>query len=190
MARPANYLDISPDEYLDLEAKSETRHEFVGGRIFAMTGATEAHNLICTNLTIVIGLRLRGSDCRLFSHDMKVKVDSSDSFYYPDLMVSCEPYSAKSVYKTAPCLILEVLSPSTADIDRREKLLAYQSLESVKQYAIVYQDRRRVELYSRGDSGWSAAVYEGQDKLVLFPSSSLELAISLDEIYEKVIGLS
>lgn len=191
MALPAHELKLAEDEYLKLEESSAVRHEYVDGRIFAMTGATYAHNVIGTNLTVAFGARLRGSECRLFANDMKVKIESTGTFYYPDLMISCgEAFTAGSVYSSSPCLIAEILSPSTVDIDRREKLLAYKSIASLKQYAIIYQDQRRVELYSREGNNWEVSVLQEHDNLKLNLIAGLEMSISLDEIYESVIDTS
>lgn len=191
MSTPAHNLQLSAEEYLKFEEESDVRHEFVSGRIFAMAGATEAHDTIVVNLTILIGSKIKGSGCRLFSSDMKVKVKSVESYYYPDLMVSCEPYSAKSVYKEAPCLVVEVLSPSTRDIDLREKLLAYKTLVSLKEYLIVYQEERRAELYRRSlDDDWTVSVHQSADSLRLSPAPGLEIEIPIQDIYDGVIGVA
>src|SRR5579871_5059323 len=106
MSIPAENLHLSVDEYLKLEESSIVRHEYVGGRTFAMVGSTEAHNAIVTNITGIIWSKVRGTGCRVFAADMKVRVEGASSFYYPDVMVTCEPFSAKSVYKTSPNLIV------------------------------------------------------------------------------------
>ncbi|HEY9869161.1 MAG TPA: Uma2 family endonuclease [Candidatus Obscuribacterales bacterium] len=188
MSTPAHDLQISVDEYLKLEETSTVRHEFLDGRVFAMVGSSEAHNAIVSNLNVLIANAIRGTGCRTFVADMKVRVEATNSFYYPDVMVTCEPFMATSLYKTAPRLIIEVLSPSTADIDRREKLLAYRLIESLQQYAIVYQDERTVEVYTRtSDRSWTLSVYHDRETLVLAPAPSTELSLSLDSIYEGVI---
>lgn len=187
MSVPAHDLQLSVEEYLQREESSEERHEYVSGRIFAMVGSTEAHNAIVVNLTVAIGSQVRGSGCRAFSTDMKLRVEATNSFYYPDVMVSCESYEARAIFKQAPCLLIEVLSPSTADIDRREKLLAYQTIASLHEYAIVYQDERRVELYKRRGNEWAVTVHTGADSFVLTPAAGLELNLSLDEVYEGVL---
>ena len=186
MSVPAHSLQLSIDEYLDLEQASDVRHEYVSGRMFAMAGATQAHDAIVINLTVLIGSKVPASGCRLFSADMKIKVEATQSVYYPDLMVSCEPYSARSIFAKAPCLVVEVLSPSSVDVDRREKLLAYRTLASLNEYLIVYQSERKVELYKRVGDDWTGYVYTGDDAFVLSPAPKLEVAISLDEVYAGV----
>lgn len=187
MSVPAHELQISVDEYLRLERKSDVRHEYVSGRVFSMVGATQAHDAIVVNLTVLIGSAVKNSGSRLFSSDMKVRIAKSESFYYPDLMVSCEPFLAKGVFIEAPCLIVEVLSPSTSDIDRREKLLAYKSLSSLKEYAIVYQEERRVEIYARAPEDWQVSVYTGTDSFFLSPLKSTQISVSLNDIYAGVM---
>jgi Uma2 family endonuclease len=186
MSVPAHSLQLSIDEYLDLEAASDVRHEYVGGRMFAMAGATQAHDAIVINLTVLIGSKIQASGCRLFSADMKIRVEATHSVYYPDLMVSCEPYSAKSIFAKAPCLVVEVLSPSSIDVDRREKLLSYRTLTSLQEYLIVYQSERKVELYKQVGEDWTGYVYTGDDVFELNPAPNLEVAISLDQLYAGV----
>ncbi len=188
MSVPAQNLQLlSMDAYLDLEAKSAVRHEFVGGRIFSMVGATQAHDSIVVNLTVMIGSAVKNSKCRAYSSDMKVKIEATGSLYYPDLMVSCEPFSAKSVFIESPCLIVEVLSPSTSDIDRREKLLAYQTLPALSEYMIVYQEERRVEVYRRVQNSWKVSAYAGHDCFALHCLDSTEIVVSLDDVYRDVL---
>lgn len=187
MSIPAQDLQLSIDTYLELEAKSSVRHEFVGGRIFSRVGATQAHDAIVVNLTVLIGSAVKNSKCRAFSSDMKVKIEATGSLYYPDLMVSCEPFSARSVFIESPCLIVEVLSPSTGDIDRREKLLAYKTLPALSEYVIVYQEERRVEVYRRLQKVWQVSVFVGQDSFSISCLDSIEIPLCLDDIYRGVL---
>ncbi len=125
MRSPFNLLTV--EEYLKLEQDVEVRHEYVAGQIYAMAGASEAHNLIVTNLIAILRPHLRGSSCRTFVSDMKVKVKTqqADIFYYPDLLVTCDSNDNKKYFKTNPNLIVEVLSDSTETTDRREKRINY-----------------------------------------------------------------
>ena len=187
MAVPSHDLELSIDDYLKLEESSDIRHEYVGGRIFAMTGATDAHNALVTNLTALIWPHVRASGCGLYANDMKLKLSSARSFYYPDLMVSCEPYSPDSRYKEAPCFIAEVLSASTQNIDRREKLMVYQSIASLLNYAIVYPTERRIELYARKGETWSVHVFAADDVIGLSVTPQKQIHLSLGEIYQGVL---
>lgn len=177
---------FSIEEYLAREQDSTVRHEYIDGQLFAMTGASEAHNLICGNIFASLHQHLRNTSCRCFMSDMKVKVEAANSFYYPDIMVTCEPYDAKSVFKQAPSVIIEVLSPSTEHIDRREKLMAYRQLESLKQYVLVHQTRQRVTLYRRtSDNDWEVLVLGRADTLV-FDSLPERFELPLESIYQGV----
>lgn len=190
MSKPARDLHVSLEEYLEFEAIAEVRHEYVAGRVHAMVGATEAHNAIVSNLHLAIGSRLRGSGCRAYVSDMKILVESSNSIYYPDLVVTCEAFVSKSLFKTSPRLIVEVLSPSTADIDCREKLLAYKTIPSLREYIIVYQDERKIERFRNQDGEWEPQCCEGSGSLLLEISESIRFDLSLDEVYEGVIEAS
>ncbi|HEY9788101.1 MAG TPA: Uma2 family endonuclease [Candidatus Obscuribacterales bacterium] len=187
MSTPARELQLSMEEYLEIEEKSAVRHEYVSGRMFAMVGATEAHDAIVNNLNFRIRSQIQGSECRIFSSSMKVLIEATGNFYYPDLMVSCEPYSPKSVFKRAPCLIVEVLSPSTKSTDQREKLQAYQTIDSLSEYAIVFQDERRIELYKRAGRSWIPTIYEAAETVLLNPAPNLQIVLPLDEVYEGVL---
>jgi Uma2 family endonuclease len=125
MSVPGNVAHMSVDEYLSSEEHASVRREYVDGRVFAMTGVTKRHNIIAGNIYSILRAHVRGSQCRAYISDVKVRVEAANSFYYPDVMVSCEPFDHKSVFTSTPRLIVEVLSRSTAAIDRREKVLAY-----------------------------------------------------------------
>lgn len=176
---------MSEDAYLAAEEKGTVRHEYVKGRVFAMPGSSDAHNVVCGNLFSFIHSQLRDSQCRAYMNDMKVRIETAKSYYYPDIAITCESFEAKSVFKCSPVILIEVLSPSTAQIDRREKLIAYQAITSLQEYLLVSQDRQMVELYRRisGDD-WELFVLGVNDELVLqsFPQQPLQIPFSI--IYE------
>jgi Uma2 family endonuclease len=175
---------LTKDEYLKLEEDSNVRHEYVGGYIFAMSGATEAHNVISGNIFSFLHGRLKGSPCRAFINDMKVHVEEADSFYYPDIMVTCEPYEGKSVFKASPVLIFEVLSPSTTQIDRREKLFAYQKIASLIEYVIVHQRKKCLEIFSKQGEEWAYSVVSVEDALTLNSLPCGQLQLPMATIYD------
>ena len=177
---------MTEDEYLRFEEKAKVSHEFVDGHVFAMSGSTQAHNVICGNVFAALHGSLRGGPCQAYANDMKLKISSVSSYYYPDIMVSCEPFEAKSIFKHSPVLVIEILSPSTMQIDRREKLVAYQKIASLKEYVIIYQDRQRAEVYRRGEisGGWEFSVLSAQLDLVLESLPNGPLVLSFSTIYE------
>src|SRR5206468_12167348 len=130
-----------------------TRHEYLAGQVSGMGGTSATHNLIAGNVFARLRAHLRGRPCRVFISDMKVRLEAVDFFYYPDVLVTCDPEDSVEYFNTRPCLIVEVTSPSTALIDKREKLLAYQILDSLCDYVLIAQDEMKVQVYRRVQSG-------------------------------------
>lgn len=185
MSVPAEQLPISVADYLDGEQHSPIRHEYLDGEVRAMAGADEAHNQIAGNLYFHLRAATRGQPCAVFISEMKLRVEATNRFYYPDVLLTCEPSDPKALFKTAPCLVAEVLSTSTEAIDRGEKLLAYRTLDTLRWYLLLAQDRRLVEVYRRGDDGaWVWEVHE-QGALAL-ECGGLALRLALADLYEDV----
>ncbi|MGH7545394.1 MAG: Uma2 family endonuclease [Gemmatimonadota bacterium] len=174
-------LQVSVGEYLRVEEASAVKHEYVAGRIFALAGATKRHNRIAVNLVTRLAAAAQGGRCRVYVSDVKLRA-SEEVFYYPDVMVTCARTSEDPLIEDSPCLVVEVTSPSTEMIDRREKVLAYRQIASLQAYVIVHQDAPRVERHWRDESGsWRYVELAGEGR-VAFPCPELEL--SLGEIYE------
>ena len=177
---------ITVAEYLEAEKSSDIRHEYIAGQVFAMAGASEEHNLISGNIYNLLRSHLRGSSCRAFMSDMKVKVkvQNAEILYYPDILVTCNPEDKERYFKTRPSLIIEVLSNSTETTDKREKRLNYQMLDSLQEYVLVYQDQIKVEVYRREVAGnWSMQILGKDDKLHL---NSVGLNLTMADIYEDI----
>ncbi|MEW5972642.1 MAG: Uma2 family endonuclease [Pseudomonadota bacterium] len=184
MGQPRPVEQISADEYLHGETFAKVKHEYVDGRVYAMAGASERHNRIALNIAFQLRGVTRGSRCGVFMSDMKVRERSSNIFYYPDVMLVCDPEDDHPYYKERPCLIVEVLSSSTAAIDRREKWRTYRDMPSLKYYLIVDADQVAVEVYSRSSEGpWQAATLEGGEVLTI-DCPPVQAALSLEDIYE------
>lgn len=177
MARPA---PISVDDYLDGETLTDIKHEYLDGEVVAMGGASAKHGLLVTGLGLAIGPHARRKGCQLFMADMKLRVDHADQtyFYYPDLLLACDPEDREPYYRRRPCMVVEVLSPSTERIDRREKLFAYQTIPSLREYVLVDPDKRCVEVYRFGESVRHETFVEGSFRL-----ECLDAEITLDEVY-------
>ena len=177
-------LNLTVSEYLQLELDSKIRHEYIGGEIYAMTGASEQHNLIRGNIYVKLRQHLRGSGCQVFSSDMKVKIEELDIFYYPNISVTCDSEEREKYFLKSPCLIVEVLSPATKRIDKQEKLVNYLEIHSLQEYVLVSQDRVKVEIYRRDEGGnWTAIAFEEKDVLSL---ESVGLKMTMAEVYEDV----
>ena len=185
-AAPRRLLSVA--EYVAFETRAATRHEYVAGRVYAMSGESRAHNQIALNVAARLRAAARGGACRVSMEGVRLVADAR-THYYPDVMVACGPPPDDPLVETAPCVLVEVLSPSTRRTDRREKGLAYRALASLRTYLVVYQDRRRVEWYARGDDGeWTVADLVG-DGTVRFPCPGPPggpVEMTFDELYEAV----
>jgi Uma2 family endonuclease len=173
---------VSVEEYLEGEKHSQVKHEYVRGRVYAMVGASKAHNRIALNIGYALDRHLRGGPCNVFVSDIKVHI--GEIFYYPDVSVTCSPLDTDPFISTEPSLIVEVLSPTTEAVDRLDKRLAYQSLPSLREYALVSQDRREVQIYRRREQSWDLEVFQDQDT-VRFESIDFELPLA--EVYRDVV---
>ncbi len=183
MQSPLTYISLV--EYLEAENYSQIRHEYLNGQVFGMTGGSREHNAITLNIATQLRTRLRGSGCQVFASDMKVRVETDNVFYYPDVVVTCNSQDTEKFFLTKPCLIVEVLSPSTENIDRREKLLTYKKIEDLQEYVLVSQDEIEVELYRKDrDNNWIRYILGKDDAVIL---DSVNLQLTMTEIYEDVM---
>ena len=184
MTSPMPLLMLTVDEYLESEKFSPVRREYLAGQVYAMSGASTAHNLIAGNVFAQLRAHLRGGPCQVFISDMKLHIEAINTFYYPDVMVACDPEDQGDYFKTRPILIIEVLSPTTAAIDRREKLLAHQKIASLREYILISEDEIKVEVYRRDQGGkWWEHTLEREGELRL---ESVEFKIDLTDLYEDV----
>ncbi|MDG4597656.1 MAG: Uma2 family endonuclease [Candidatus Contendobacter sp.] len=175
---------LSVEDYLAFEERSEIKHEYINGEIYAMAGASVRHNRIAGNLFARLLAHLRGSPCQVFFADVKLHLKElgADIFYYPDLMVCCDPNDRDPYYRTRPCLLVEVLSSGTARTDQREKLFAYARLDSLQGYLLLEQDRIGAALHWREGSDWRRAEFSDPDAELTLPCAGL--TIRLAELYE------
>jgi Uma2 family endonuclease len=184
MGLPKLKTKISVEDYLESEKISPVKREYVDGEIYAMAGASDYHNIIAGALYAFLFNHLRNSSCVPFIGDIKVRV-TKNVYYYPDVLVSCEENPENPYFRNQPILIIEVTSPSTKHIDRREKLLFYQQMPSVQEYAIVDQHRVNIEIHRRQpNGGWITYFFDKDDEEIEFESVGLTLSIA--EIYRRV----
>jgi Uma2 family endonuclease len=174
---------ISVDDYLSQEERGDVRHEYVKGAIYAMVGGTARHNMISRALTVALSEHLRDTPCTVFMSDMKVQ--TSDVFYYPDVMVVCQPVDPDSLYQTRPVLLVEVLSSSTESRDRLEKLVAYQGIPSLKEYVLVSQHKVAIDIYRRRGDGWQLESLIYGDRVIL---ESVDYQTDIETFYEEVLS--
>lgn len=187
MVPPQHSTPFSIDDYMLWEAEQSERHEYLNGEVFAMTGARDAHNTIALNVASHLRSHLRGSPCRTYIADMKLRVDSADAVFYPDVMVTCDPRDRTpeaDLAKRHPILLVEVLSESTAAYDRGLKFERYRLIETLREVVLIEQDRRHVDLFRREDDGRWVLESPGPDGG--FELSSVSVTLSLDEVYVDV----
>ena len=180
--------ELSVLEYLAIERRAEFKSEYFKGEMFAMAGASPTHNFIRENLSVELGMRLKGGSCRALSADQRIKIERTGLFTYPDLLIFCgipvydedDPYSLLN-----PVAIIKVLSPSTEKYDRGAKFRNYQQIPSLTEYILVAQDEPVCERFTRlGDGSWAFVSFVGLDAEIAF--TSVPAKISLAEIYDGV----
>ena len=192
MAARAAQTYLTPEEYIALERKAipdadTVRSEYVKGEIIAMSGASRAHNLITTNISTALHVRLRGSGCETYANEMRVSTPLTTSYFYPDVVVVCEePRFEDDVFDTLlnPIILVEVLSPSTEAYDRGEKFAHYRQLPSLQEYVLVSQDQIRVEHFRRQEKQWIFTDFQRSEEIL--PLISIQCELPLQEIYELV----
>lgn len=181
----ARQVLLSEAEYLALEEQSRVRHEYVDGSVYTTAGGSQRHNRIALNAASSLLSALRGKPCQVFISDVKLKVAYDNAYYYPDVMVACgaaERIAGDEQSLNDPVLVVEVLSPGTETIDRREKLAAYRRLPTLLEYVLVNQDSQQVEIYRRQDDiGWLYLSYEAGETLQL---TSVDLSLPIAAWYE------
>lgn len=187
MGMPEAAPRSSIDDYMAWEAEQAERHEYLNGEVFAMTGARDAHNTIALNIAGQLREKLRGTPCRAFIADMKLRVDAADAVFYPDVLVTCDPRDKGANADTAkrhPSLIVEVLSESTAAYDRGLKFEHYREIETLREYLLVEQDRRHIDLFRLGEDGrWVLESFGDEGAITL---ESVKTALEMADIYEDV----
>ena len=178
---------MSVAEYLRSEPESPVKREYVDGFVYplhAQAGASKAHSRICANITEVLNPDARQMECRLYQSDMKLRLNGSTTFFYPDILVACGPDNPADDFETEPCLLIEVLSPSTAANDRLGKYGVYTALPSLQTYLMVEQVERRVYAYERQGLHWVLKDVQGAGQIDL---PCLGRTLTLDEMYIGVV---
>lgn len=179
---------LTPEEYLAIERRAETRSEYLDGEMFAMTGGSRNHNLIVLNIGRELSLHLKKQPCEVYVSDQRVRIPATGLYTYPDVVVVCgEPRFEDAELETLlnPTLLIEVLSRTTEAYDRGKKFEHYQTIPSLAEYLLVSQDSFRVEQYLRqGDHRWLLTSVTGREGRIALPSIQCELVLA--EVYDKV----
>lgn len=176
-------LFMSWEEYLAFEEQSPYRHEYINGAVYAMSGASLAHNRIARDLVIAFRAHLRGGPCEPFLLEAKLEIRAGRDqiMYYPDVLVSCRPEDRTDLSIRNPKLVVEILSKSTQHVDRREKAMTYQRVAAIEEYVLIAQNQPRVVVHRRAED-WRPVLYSGKEALVEFRSIGLKMSIA--QIYE------
>ena len=180
---------MSYAQYLELEARSDVKHEYLRGDVWAMAGGTPRHGRLAARITSELGNALKGRPCVVYSSDVRIRIESTDRSTYPDLSVVCgadrfAPDDANALVN--PLIIVEVLSESTESTestersDRGEKFAHYQRLASLREYLLVDQERPRIEVFRRQGNSWLLSIYEAGATVRL---ESVEAGIEVDAVY-------
>ncbi len=176
------------EEYLTIERAAEFRSEFHDGVMYAMAGGSPRHSKVKTNTTVCIGMRLRGKKCQPYDSDLRVQINATGLYTYPDLSIVCGPLEFGDRHGdnlTNPRVIVEVLSPSTSEYDRGNKFWNYRKIPSLTDYLLISTEEILIEHYTRQPTGqWLLTTYEGPEAVLRI--ASVELEIPLSEIYADV----
>lgn len=182
---------VSPEEFLDLEERSETKHMYYAGEITAMSGGSGPHAALAANLARHLGNALEDRGCVVFGSDLLLQTGSKSVFVYPDVMVVCGTVvwmDGRPNVVTNPIFVAEVLSPSTEATDRGVKSHEYRGTPSLKQYALIAQSRPFIELHTRHEDGtWRITEVSGLDVECEF--ESLGCRVPMEKLYRRVFDL-
>ncbi|MDD2864691.1 MAG: Uma2 family endonuclease [Methylococcales bacterium] len=173
---------ITEQEYLDSEKLRDIRHEYIDGEIYAMSGAKLNHQRLISTLTSKIYAHLDGTPCEVFSSDIKVRADSGNKYFYPDVLVSCDNENGDSVFTETPRLIIEVLSKSTRKYDKTFKRICYQAIPSLEEYVLIEQDHVEIEVCRKSEN-WQPNYYFIDDEVTF---TSIDLTLPVLDIYKRV----
>ncbi len=188
VALPLMRRKFTVDEYIMIERGGETRSEFLDGEIYAMAGATLPHVTIGNNLTVAVGVRIKGTNCQGMSYDMKVSAGAGRLYAYPDYLIVCgEPQfrDDQTDILNNPSVIFEILSPSTEQYDRVTKFDIYKMVDSLREYVLIAQDTPRVEHFARlSDGSWSENVLVGLG--VELSLETVAVNVALRDLYDRV----
>jgi len=181
-AQPTS-LSLTVDEFLAWERTNQERHEYIDGRVSLMSGGTADHSALCLNVGSLLRGLLRGGACRAYTSDMRVRL-SATRYVYPDVSVSCDPRDRGQIEELqSPCLIVEVLSPTTEAQDRGEKFGYYRACPSIQEYVLVNARRPEIELFRRAGAFWTLTTFGPEEAVEL---ASLGVRVALAEVYDGI----
>jgi len=179
---------ISQADYLEAERKAVEKHEYYKGEVFAMSGASIAHNVIASNCIIDMGQKLKGKKCRPFGSDLRIHIPKNSLFTYPDISIVCGEVKTTDSYldtATNPSVLIEILSPSTRDYDKGGKFTLYRDIDTLQEYILIDSETIMVEKFIRNaDNSWQLTEYKSIDQSISITTVGIELLLSV--LYEDV----
>ena len=180
------FLKLTPEEYFIWEEQQLLRHEYLKGEVYAMSGGTQNHGRIASNLIFILKGHLRGSGCQVGNSDCRVNIFETKDYVYPDVSVTCDERDRTAIQAIQyPCLIIEVLSASTANYDRGDKFRMYRRNPSLQDYVLVDVEKIAIDLYRKNDRGnWEIFNYQSGDNIDL---QSIGLNFPIESVYEDII---
>ena len=185
-AQPYTYMTV--DEYLAFEETNPAKHEYYQGRVFLLAGGNEAHAIITSNINAILNLQVRERPCTVYTSDMKVKVERTKLYAYPDVSVVCGPAQFEDTTRRVllnPTALIEVLSESTEKYDRGKKFQNYRTIDSLQEYLLVAQESMQIDHYVRQpDNFWLLSSASAEDEQIVLPS--IHCHLSIKDVYNKV----
>lgn len=177
---------LTPEEYFIWEEKQLLRHEYINGEVYAMTGGTQNHGRIASNIIFIVKGHLRGGGCQVGNSDCRVNIFETKDYVYPDVSVTCDKRDLTAIQAIQyPCLIVEVLSPSTASYDRGDKFRLYRRNPSLQDYVLVDAEKIAIDLYRKNERGnWEIFNYQLGDHIEL---QSIDLTFPIESVYEDIV---
>ncbi len=179
-------------DYLEWERQQSSRHEYVNGDIHAMTGASRQHNLICGNVLATLHQQLRGKPCEVYANDLRVKVNATGMYTYPDVVVACADLVFEDQHVDTllnPLVLIEVLSNSTENYDRGAKFLHYRNLASLRDYLLISQYDIRIEHYARqAEHCWLLTEYQCADDCITL--AAVDCVLKVRDVYERIVDFT
>jgi Uma2 family endonuclease len=181
-----NFSRFTPEEYFQWEEKQQLRHEYINGEVYAMSGGTQNHGRIASNIIFILKGHLRGGGCQVGNSDCRVNIVETNDFVYPDVSVACDERDRTAIQAIKyPCLVVEVLSPSTANYDRGDKFRMYRRNPILQDYLLVDAEKIAIDLYRQNELGnWEIINYQAGDTIKL---KSINLSCLIEDIYEDIV---
>jgi Uma2 family endonuclease len=176
---------FTPEQYFAWEEQQLHRHEYIDGEVYAMSGGTINHGDIAGNFLALLKIHMRGRGCKTLNSDCRVNIVESNDYVYPDISVTCDDRDKTTPqYIRYPCLIVEVLSPSTEAYDRGDKFRMYRRNPNLRDYLLVDASKMAIDLYRKDESGnWYILNYEAGDSIEF---KSIDLTFPIEQVYEDI----